>query len=175
MDSFEIAPETFAELQGLDRGAFLRACRKGVTKYAGWPVGDWVVREDDQTVSHLEVPVGVVERLFDLEQGALSGDEGTETASDPSPASDPSQGQKNLPGHSGPKNGAGQVGSHFREDGTPVSAEAQVLFLLARGSMSVIRALRDWLNSGEGTREHHSQRSNQNSAKGLSRPQKGSV
>lgn len=147
MDGLETSP-SFWRAEGLDPGTFVRACRKGATSYAGWPVGNWVVREDKRTVSHLEIPVEVGEQLLGLERGML----GREGAGETKAASEHPQEQRNFLERSGPRtrNGAARIRLRSGTSGTSMSPKSQALSLLARGFLSSTRALRDWLNGGDG-------------------------
>lgn len=153
MDDFEVSPKDFAKLQGFDKGSFIRACRKGKTQYAGWPIGDWVVREEDgRTVDHLRIPAEEVERLLGLEEGTL-----TEWKQN----SDWPQGRRTPSGPSGSQAKAANVGSHFDMRDAPESPKELAADLVAGGVMSVAKALGDWLTGRElGQRTQYSDQIN---------------
>ena len=54
-----IQPTEFAREKGLEPADFSEACRNGETEYAGFPIGDWTVRDEGGGV-YLRVPDSVV-------------------------------------------------------------------------------------------------------------------
>lgn len=55
-----LTPSEFANLVGVEPADFCKACRNGVSEYAGYPVGDWLVGRGSSV--RLNVPDQLVEK-----------------------------------------------------------------------------------------------------------------
>lgn len=56
-----VQPTEFAKAKGLNTADFCEACRNGESEYAGFPVGNWTVR-DERGAVYLRVPDSVMDQ-----------------------------------------------------------------------------------------------------------------
>lgn len=75
MDNVRVTITDFARWKGLDRAELEKACLQDADRFNGWPISDWLVRDEEGRPDHLLAPREAVERHLE--------DEGRERAASP--------------------------------------------------------------------------------------------